>query len=146
MLSRIAGQLIQLLPEELESATSSFGTETFEKLDGSFASASVALDLIKSLLAYGPPTLMVIINRVQAAECPSTTPHLKRFVTLLKGYDPQHIIKVLCITQGSSTALAGTLDVLTEKINARRVAQAKPGQPPRGWSNLGNVKVGSQAH
>lgn len=143
MLYSIAAQLIQLLPDKMEPTTPSFETEIFENLDGSFSSASTALDLIESLLAHGPPTLMVIINRLQVAECPSTTPHLKRFVELLKAYEPEHTIKVLFLTQGSSPALAGTLDVLTEKINARRMAQAKPGQPLRGWSSLGNVKVGS---
>jgi len=142
MLYSIAAQLIQLLPQEIESTTNSF--DKFEKLDGSFASIPTALDLIESLLANGPPTLMVIINRLQVAECPSTTPHLKRFVELLKAYDPEHIVKALFITQGSSPALAGTLDVLTEKINARRMAQAKPGQAPKGWSSLGSMKIPDQ--
>ena len=144
MLYSLAGQLIQLLPEELDSMTHNFETQAFEKLDGSIASVSAALDLIESLLAYGPPTLMVIINRLQVAECPTTTPHLERFVKLLKTYNSERMIKVLFITQGGSAALAGTLDALTEKVNARRMAQAKPGQPLKGWASLGNLKVPNQ--
>ncbi|KAK3322846.1 hypothetical protein B0H66DRAFT_620668 [Apodospora peruviana] len=144
MLYSIAGQLTQLLPEELELelvATHTFEPQRFAALDGSFASASAALDLIESLLAYGPPTLMLILNRLQVAECPIATPHLERLVKLLKAYDSENIIKVLFITQGSSSALTATLDFLTEKVNAWRMVQAKAGQPLRGWSSLGNLKA-----
>lgn len=141
LLYSVAGQLIQLLPEELDSPAHTFDTQAFQKLDGSMTSASAALDLIEALLTYGPPTLMVIINRLQVAECPTTRPHLERMVKLLKAYGPEHIIKALFITQGGSPILAGTMDILTEKVNARRMAQAKPGQPLRGWASLGNLKV-----
>lgn len=84
---------------------------------------------------------MVVINKLQLAECVSTTPHLKRLVQLLKAYDSERIIKALLITQGASPALSTTLNPLTEKVNARRMTQAKPGQPLKGWSRLGDLKV-----
>lgn len=140
MLYSIAGQLIRLLPKELDSATDRFEMHAFESLDGSLASAASALDLMKSLLAYGPPVLIVIINRLQLAECPATAPHLERFVKLLRAYETDRVIKTLFITQGGSGTLGKTLDPLTEKANARRMVQAKPGEPLRGWSSLGNLE------
>lgn len=140
----LAGQLIQLLPEEIDSTPHSFKPKIFERLDGSIASTSVALDLIEPLLTHGPPTIMVVINRLQVAQCPTTTPHLKRLVHLLKVYDSERIIKALFITQGGSPALTQTLDVLKEKIDASRMAQAKPGQPLKGWSSLGCLKAPGQ--
>ena len=139
MLYSLAWQLIQLLPEEFEASTSTLDKRALERLDGSSASTSAALDLIKVLLAYGPPTLMVIVNRLQVAECAATTPYLKRLVQLLQGYDPTRIIKVLFITGGASPALTETLNFLTEKVDARKMAQAKPGQPLRGWVSLSNL-------
>lgn len=74
-------------------------------------------------------------------ECATTTPHLERLVALLKAYDSERTIKALFITQGGSPALARTLDALAEKVNARRMAQARPGQPLKGWANIGNLNV-----
>lgn len=65
MLYSLAGQLVRLLPEQLDSTPhGSFERRASERLDGSMASAPAALDLVESLLAHGPPTLMVVINRL----------------------------------------------------------------------------------
>jgi hypothetical protein len=139
LLYSLAGQLVPLLPEELDAAPHRFEAQVFENLDGSVASVLAALDLIESLLAHGPPNLVVILNRLQVAECPRTTPHLERLVRLLMACDAKRNVKGLFITQGSSVALAGTLDDLTEKADAGRMAQAGSGQPPKGWTSLGNL-------
>ncbi|KAI0850006.1 hypothetical protein F5Y00DRAFT_268768 [Daldinia vernicosa] len=137
----IAGQLIRLLPDTIDSATEEFDTQVFKSLDGSLTSASVALDLIRSLLAYSPPILIVIIDKLQLAECSSTVPYLERFVEILRNRAPSQIIKVLFITGGISMVLARSMDNVTEKVDAGRMVQAKPGQPLRGWSSLNNFHL-----
>ncbi|KAK4246011.1 hypothetical protein C7999DRAFT_15812 [Corynascus novoguineensis] len=145
MFYSLAGHLIQLLPEELDSMPHSFELQVFQRLDGSIASVSAALDLIETLLAHGPQTVMLIINRLQVAECASTTPHLEPLVKIFKAHaSPKRMAKALFITQGASPALARTMDLLTEKVDARRMVQAKPGRPLSGWSSLGNLKIPDQ--
>jgi len=143
MLYCIASQLIQLLPEQF-STTDVFEPLTFESLDGSPDSIPIVLDLIRSLLAHSPPTLIIIVDRVQLAESPATMAHLERFIALLRERASSQIIKALFISGGGSGALAKTMDYRTEKVDARRMVQAKPGQTLRGWSSLSNLNLPSQ--
>ncbi|KAL7960282.1 hypothetical protein V8C34DRAFT_74354 [Trichoderma compactum] len=133
LLYHIIDQLIYLLPEELDSTIGEFN-----KLDGKSNSATAALDIIGALLAYTPPTFMVIIDKLQLAECSATMPYLERLINLLKSHSQNQMIKAMFITGGSSKVLANVLDCRTEKVDARRMVQARPGQPLRGWSSLSN--------
>ncbi|KAM0253304.1 hypothetical protein ACHAQJ_007358 [Trichoderma viride] len=144
LLYRIADQLIHLLPEELDPATEGLDAKSFESLNGSAASASAALDLIQVLLANSPPALIVIIDKLQLAESSTTTPHLERFIALLKDRAQSQMIKALFTTGGSCRVLANKLDMNTERVDARRMVQAKQGQPLRGWSSVGNFNIHNQ--
>lgn len=141
LLYHIVDLLICLLPEELDSTIGAFN-----KLDGKITSATAALDIIGALLVYTPPTIMVIIDKLQLAECSATMPYLERLINLFKSHSRNRIIKAMFITTGSSEVLAKVLDCTTEKVSARRMVQAKPGQPLRGWSGLGGWNFLKRQH
>ncbi|KAI0485580.1 hypothetical protein F4859DRAFT_528553 [Xylaria cf. heliscus] len=134
----ITGQLIRTLPSEFESHLKL--EEMSRSLDESLASASVALDLIESLLEHAPPMLLVIIDKLHLADSQETRPYLTRLITILRGRNPSRSIKTLLTTAGKCDALVGTTK-RGERVDASRMVQGKPGQPLRGWSSVGDLKL-----
>ncbi|KAI1271372.1 hypothetical protein F5Y07DRAFT_345993 [Xylaria sp. FL0933] len=134
----ITGQLIRVLPYEFESHLKL--EEMFGSLDESLASASVALNLIESLLEYAPPMLLVIIDKLHLADSQETRPYLTRLITILRGRNPSRSIKTLFTTAGKCGALVGATK-RGERVDAGRMIQGKPGQPLRGWSSVGDFKL-----
>lgn len=142
LLYSMIGQLVRLLPPEFESNGKLDG-HTFQDLDGSFESASTALDLVEFLLTHTPPTLTVIIDKLHLADNPATRPHLARLDALLRDLGSRQVVKALFATAGS---LCGTYKVDEDggEGDAGRMVQGKPCQPLRGWSSLGNLRVPEQ--
>lgn len=138
LLYSVAGQLIRLLPPEFESRLKM--DDVFASLDGSFESASTALDLIELLLAQAPPMLLVTIDRLNLADNPDTRPHLTRLMSLLRSQDEAKVIKNLFTTAGSCVVLKETTKK-GERVDAGRMVQGRPGQPLRGWSSLNDLKL-----
>ncbi|KAL2211622.1 hypothetical protein CC79DRAFT_1363920 [Sarocladium strictum] len=141
MLYCIASQLSQLLPRIFESDTVYFEASELDQLDGSLDSASYVLDLIEVMLIHSPPTLLVIIDKLQEAECSSTIPHLDRLLKLFRAHSRRQLTKVLFFTGGRSEVLNDELDFQIERADARRMSQKTPGQPRIGWSDLETLKV-----
>ncbi|KAI8945042.1 hypothetical protein F4801DRAFT_151571 [Xylaria longipes] len=138
LLYLVTGQLIWLLPSTFESRLRT--DEVIGSLDGRFASAAVALDLIEALLEHIPPMLLVIIDKLNLADSPETRPYLTRLIAMLHGQDTTKVIKTLFTTAGSCAVLAKTT-TRGERADAGRMVQGKPGQHLRGWSSVGNLKL-----
>ncbi|RYC61935.1 hypothetical protein CHU98_g4283 [Xylaria longipes] len=138
LLYLVTGQLIWLLPSTFESRLRT--DEVIGSLDGRFASAAVALDLIEALLEHIPPMLLVIIDKLNLADSPETRPYLTRLIAMLRGQDTTKVIKTLFTTAGSCAVLAKTT-TRGERADAGRMVQGKPGQHLRGWSSVGNLKL-----
>ncbi|KAI0386544.1 hypothetical protein F5Y04DRAFT_124628 [Hypomontagnella monticulosa] len=137
LLYSVAGQLIRLLPSEFESRLRI--DDVFASLDGSFASASTALDLIELLLEQAP-SMLIAIDRLNLADHADTRAHLTRLLTLLRNQDGEKkVIKNLFTTAGSCVVLKETTKK-GERVDAGRMVQGRPGQPLRGWAGLNDLK------
>lgn len=136
LLYSVVAQLVHLLPGEFECPAPLRREEAFGALDGSPASHAAALDLVRAMLPLSPPTLVLVFDRMNLADGTTTRPVLSALVRLLRTHGAAgtgRVIKVMFTTAGSCPLLAKTLEK-GEKVDAGRMAQARPGQPLRGWS------------
>ncbi|KAL8400779.1 hypothetical protein RB594_000974 [Gaeumannomyces avenae] len=136
LLYSVVAQLVHLLPGEFDCPASPRFEEAFGALDGSPASHPTALDLVRAMLPLSPPTLVLVFDRLHLADGATTRPVLGALVGLLRahGAGAGRVTKVMFITAGSCPLLAKTLEK-GEKVDAGRMAQARPGQPLKGWSS-----------
>ena len=139
LLYSLAGQLVRLLPAKFESHEG-FKERSYNNLDGSLGSAAAALDLTESLFAHIAKPLIIVIDKIHLADHQTTREHLTRLITILRDYGRREIIKVLFTTAGSCRVLANTTRV-RERVDAARLAQVRPGQPPKGWSSLNDMRL-----
>ncbi|KAL8393633.1 hypothetical protein RB595_003389 [Gaeumannomyces hyphopodioides] len=135
LLYSVVAQLVHLLPSEFDCPASLRYEEAFGALDGSPASHPAALDLIRAMLPLSPPTLVLVFDRLNLADGVATRPVLTALVKLLRahGAGTGRVVKAIFTTSGSCSLLAKTLEK-GEKVDAGRMAQARPGQPLKGWS------------
>ncbi|KAK4230040.1 hypothetical protein QBC38DRAFT_384886 [Podospora fimiseda] len=98
-------QLVNVLPPVFESRLD-FNRERFAKVDGSSDSLRPSLDIIKDFLSYVPPSLVCVVDGLQAIEDRETVPYLERFVSILREQGQKTVVKVLFTTDGMSLTLA----------------------------------------
>ncbi|EJT73886.1 hypothetical protein GGTG_07740 [Gaeumannomyces tritici R3-111a-1] len=136
LLYSVVAQLVHLLPGEFDCPASPRFEEAFGALDGSPASHPAALDLVRAMLPLSPPTLVLVFDRLHLADGAATRPVLGALVGLLRahGAGTGRVVKVMFTTAGSCPLLAKTLEK-GEKVDAGRMAQARLGQPLKGWSS-----------
>ena len=130
----ILTQLVRLLPAEFE-ATEELDLNQFTLLDGTIGTLPVALDLIEKLVAYAPPLLIWVINGMQLMESETTYQYLTRFVQILRRQGKWTLSRVCLTTDGNSAVLNGTVNV-TERVDASRLSQARPGQVLKGSASI----------
>lgn len=147
----VIAQLILLLPDDPFPVNPVLEKSNFEKLDGTMASAPVALQIIRELASYAPPSLIWIFDNIQLAENKTTRPHLKAFMDFLREQERKTnaaaareegkmpYSKVCFTTDGNSLVLNTTTNARTERIDASRMAQRRPGRPLRGGSDVSEL-------
>ncbi|KAK3947204.1 hypothetical protein QBC32DRAFT_385248 [Pseudoneurospora amorphoporcata] len=150
LLYTVIAQLIHLLPDDPFPANPVLEKSNFEKLDGTMASAPVALQIMRELASYAPPSLIWILDNVQLTENRATRPHLKAFMDFLREQERKTnaahqegkmpYSKVCFTTDGNSLLLNTTTNARTERIDASRMAQRRsPGRPLRGGSDVSEL-------
>ncbi|CCC14419.1 hypothetical protein SMACR_09200 [Sordaria macrospora] len=145
LLYSVITQLIYLLPDEPFPINPVLDRSNFEQLDGSMASAPVALRIIRELATYAPPSLIWVIDNLQLTESTTTMPHLREFIAFLREQTSatelsdeggtQRLSKVCFTTDGNSFVLAEEVGVM-ERINASRISQRRPGTRLRGGQDV----------
>ncbi|KAI0119463.1 hypothetical protein F4814DRAFT_447278 [Daldinia grandis] len=113
LLYSIIAQLIYLLPIEFED-TDKLDEDKFLQLDGSFGSASVALQIIQALLKHAPRALVWVLDGFQRAENQETTPHLEALLDVLRAQESMRTSRVCFTTDDISAVLYRRLHVLEQ--------------------------------
>lgn len=139
LLYSVVYQLVHLLPPDFRTdPDGDLGETHFQLLDGSVNSANVALRIIDTLFDHATTSLICVIDGIQSGECPETVPYLRSFVEILRLQQEQRLFKVCFTTQGPSTVLARSVDI-RERVDASRLAQARPGNILRGASSISEL-------
>lgn len=129
-------QLIQLLPHDFTAEPGGeLGENQFQRLDGTLKSVNVALQMLDALLDHATPALLWVIDGIHLAEDSETAPYLRCFLEILRLQQNQRICKVCFTTQGQSSVLVGAIHV-SERVDASRMAQSRPGTLLRGGSSF----------
>ncbi|KAJ4404087.1 hypothetical protein N0V85_004950 [Neurospora sp. IMI 360204] len=146
LLYLVITQLIYLLPDEPFPVNPVLDRSNFERLDGTMASAPTALQIIRELATYAPPSLIWVIDNLQLTESGTTMPYLREFVAFLReqerktdavdGGGAKRITKVCFTTDGNSFLLNQEIDDVRERINALRISQRRPGMRLRGGRDV----------
>ncbi|KAF3064994.1 hypothetical protein GL218_02551 [Daldinia childiae] len=113
LLYSIIAQLIYLLPLEFEDVDELHETK-FRKLDGSFGSVPLALQIIQALLRHAPPSLVWVLDGFHLAENQDTIPHLETLVDILRAQESMRVSLVCFTTDGISAVLHRRVDVLEQ--------------------------------
>ncbi|KAI0843803.1 hypothetical protein F5Y00DRAFT_267208 [Daldinia vernicosa] len=103
LLYSIVAQLVYLLPVEFEDVDE-LDEAKFQKLDGSFGSVPLALQMIQALLRHAPPALVWVLDGFHLAENQDTIPHLEALVDILLAQESVRISQV-CFTTDSISAV-----------------------------------------
>ncbi|ELQ43179.1 hypothetical protein M0657_008814, partial [Pyricularia oryzae] len=98
---------------------------------------AAALGLIRTLLDHAPKALVLVVDAVHLADCAATRRPLADLLGMLRerGRSLGHVVKVLFTTVGSCALLAANMQ-RGERVDAERMALARPGLPLRGWSQI----------
>lgn len=87
------------------------------------------------MVAESPPTLIVILDKLQLAESKTTLPRLERLVRLFKEHAKSHLVKALVITGGRCRFLAKTMEFRTEWVDAGRMLEDQPHEAQEGYAS-----------
>ncbi|KAK0610084.1 hypothetical protein B0T17DRAFT_501085, partial [Bombardia bombarda] len=136
-------QLINVLPPQFETELD-FDQKQFARLDGTMASITPALDMIQALLTQAPPSLVFVVDGIQAFESQDTVPHLRKLARILREQSKKTVVKVLFTTDGMSRWL-GELLKGRERVDASRISQARPWGPSHGFDSLDNLSASSSS-
>ncbi|KAI1479211.1 hypothetical protein F4774DRAFT_138077 [Daldinia eschscholtzii] len=142
LLYSIITQLACLLPVEFENLEE-LEEAHFQKLDGSFGSVPFALQVVRALLKYAPPSLIWVLDGFQLTESQDTIPHLRTLISILRDQEANCISKVCFTTDGNCMVLSRTMNVL-ERVEASRTTQGRPGNLLRGGSDINTLGFSSR--
>ncbi|KAK3991381.1 hypothetical protein QBC44DRAFT_323547 [Cladorrhinum sp. PSN332] len=135
LLYSVISQLVNTLPPVFETELN-FDKDRFAKLDGTAESIKSALETIKQLLSYAPPSLVCVIDGIQTLESRrETVSYLEELVDILREQGSKTVVKVLFTTDGMSLSLAEKIKRM-ERVSASSMAQRRPGGPARGQMSL----------
>ncbi|KAI0017746.1 hypothetical protein F4780DRAFT_782018 [Xylariomycetidae sp. FL0641] len=132
-------QLIRLTPASF-SAVPELSEKQLKRLDGSFASYSVALDTIAALLGLIPTSMVCIIDALDTMDSRDTASELVKLINILREHGKRSRLKVLFSTSGNCRALNETISV-REQLSAERMAIASRGSPLPGGADISAVRI-----
>lgn len=121
MVYSFIGQLVALLPDELEQPTGLLESQ-IRSLEKSTASVSQAIEVLRTLMSQRPPVLICLVDGIQVLEDrgnPSQMVQLRQIVDLLAPQDavaPEKAVRTCFTTDGTS-------DVLAELVGKGTVAK-----------------------
>ncbi|KAH6630496.1 hypothetical protein B0J18DRAFT_421300 [Chaetomium sp. MPI-SDFR-AT-0129] len=131
-------QLARLLPPKFER-TKELSEGMFERMDGSFASIPVALDIMAALLEHAPPSLIWVVDGLQLVESRETKRYLEDFLKLLRDQADKRIFKVCFTTDGNSMVLGRGLKV-SERVAAYQISHRGAGKLLKGSSHISTLR------
>ncbi|KAK1773789.1 hypothetical protein QBC45DRAFT_339128 [Copromyces sp. CBS 386.78] len=144
----VIAQLIYLLPDEPFPANPVLAKSNFEQLDGTINSVPVALQIIKELATYAPPSLIWVLDNVHLIEGTPTVKHLKAFVEFLRAKEKETnasreeekrpFSKVCYTTDGNSFVLSRVLDP-KERVIPHGMARRRGDGPLIGGADVRDV-------
>lgn len=147
----VTAQLIYLLPDQPFPSSTVLEKDNFERLDGTMASASTAMEIIRELAIHAPPSLIWVLDNVQNAESTTTYAHLKTFVEFLREQERKtnsaheegkKPFSKVCFTTDGNCVLLSRLshrDKGIRQIDASRMAQRRPGRVLPGGADVGQL-------
>lgn len=125
LLYTLITQLIYQLPSVIE-AEKKLGEDEFAKLNGSWESQISAMEILRHLLSYAPPSLVIIIHGLEGIESKATQIVLGHLVDVFREQSTKSVVKVLLTTNGMCHVL-GKKTGHHERVNAERMSQGRAG-------------------
>ncbi|CAG8972117.1 hypothetical protein HYALB_00008122 [Hymenoscyphus albidus] len=132
LLYSLTRQLICVAPEVIEGPHAI--RSSLSLLDGTPQSIPTALNLIRDLLALGPPLLLCVIDGLQLLDHPNTIDPMDKLLVILADGSKERVVKILLTTNGFCSA--GKNVAFSDRLDCRTLPRERPGRPSPGSRSL----------
>ncbi|KAG8158199.1 hypothetical protein KVR01_011960 [Diaporthe batatas] len=114
----------------------------FARLDGSWASTAPALDTLRLLLSFAPPSMVIVIHGLDAVDGRATRKVLTQLIDIIREQSSRTVVKSLFTTNGMSQSLGGGIS-RRERVDASRMVQDRPRRSLPGAGSLSDLGIPS---
>lgn len=139
LLYTLISQSILQIPSVIETEEI-LGDAYFRRLDGSWASTAHALEVLRLLLGFSPPSMVLVIHGLDAVDGRTTRKVLKQLIDMIREQSSRTVVKCLFTTNGMSLSL-GDKTSMRERVDASRMMQDRPWRSLPGAASLSDLNI-----
>lgn len=143
LLYTLISQSILQIPSVIETEET-LDYAYFERLDGSWDSTKHALHVLRLLLSFAPPSMVLVIHGLDAIDGRTTRKVLRQLIDIVREQSCRTVVKSLFTTNGMSQTL-GDKTFMSERVDASRMVQDRPGRSLPGAGSLSDLDIRNSA-